>query len=159
MHVALFCDKVHSAIMHARNFGKVQKVHVFHSIQLTRFVLLGLAKCILLLLALTVLHEIGIARDFNPLILLYCCEMCERENYIVFRECIKCILHPFTEIVGSIMNLINGTHDFYEKKKYAFNVLSEYNIITCVRDIKSFCFVLYILSGDWRRYSNIECFY
>ena len=57
------------------------------------------------------------------------------------------------------MNLINETHDFYEKNKYAFNVLPEYNIITRVRDIKSFCFVLYILSWDPRRYSNIECFY
>ena len=85
--------------------------------------------------------------------------MCERENYIVFRECIKCILHHFTEMVGPTMNLINETHDFYEKNKYAFNVLPEYNIITRVRDIKSFCFVLYILSGDLRMYSNIECFY
>jgi hypothetical protein len=28
------------------------------------------------------------------------------------------------------MNLINGTHDFCERREYAFNVLPEYSIIT-----------------------------
>jgi hypothetical protein len=52
-----------------------------------------------------------------------------QENYIIFREYIKCVFPPLTEVVDPIMNLISGTHDFYERKKYAFNVLSEYNII------------------------------
>ena len=30
------------------------------------------------------------------------------------------------------MNLISGTHDFCERREYAFNVLLEYNII--IRD-------------------------
>jgi hypothetical protein len=30
------------------------------------------------------------------------------------------------------MNLINGTHNFCERKKYIFNILPEYNIITHV---------------------------
>jgi hypothetical protein len=32
--------------------------------------------------------------------------------------------------VGPIMNLISETHDFCERREYAFNVLPEYNIIT-----------------------------
>ena len=35
-----------------------------------------------------------------------------------------------TEVVGLIMNLISGTHNFRERREYAFNVLPEYNIIT-----------------------------
>jgi hypothetical protein len=30
------------------------------------------------------------------------------------------------------MNLISGIHNFCERKKYAFNILPEYSIITCV---------------------------
>ena len=30
------------------------------------------------------------------------------------------------------MNLISGTHNFCEKKEYAFNVLPEYLIITSI---------------------------
>jgi hypothetical protein len=55
---------------------------------------------------------------------------CYKENYIILREYIKCILPPFTEVVGPIMNLISGTYDFYERREYAFNVLPEYSIIT-----------------------------
>jgi hypothetical protein len=51
------------------------------------------------------------------------------ENYIILREYIKCVLPPLTEVVGPTMNLINGTHDFCERREYVFNVLPEYNII------------------------------
>ena len=37
---------------------------------------------------------------------------------------IKCVLLPLTEVVGPIMNLISGTHNFCERKEYAFNVLT-----------------------------------
>jgi hypothetical protein len=53
-----------------------------------------------------------------------------QENYIILWEYIKYILPPLTKVVGPIMNLINGTHDFCERREYAFNVLPEYNIIT-----------------------------
>ena len=53
-----------------------------------------------------------------------------KKNYIILREYIKCILLLFTEVVGSIMNLINRIHDFCERREYAFNVLSKYSIIT-----------------------------
>jgi hypothetical protein len=43
---------------------------------------------------------------------------------------IKCVLPPLTEMVGPIINLISGTHNFYERREYAFNVLPEYLIIT-----------------------------
>ncbi len=36
------------------------------------------------------------------------------------------------EVMGLIINLINGTHDFCERREYAFNVLPEYNIITSI---------------------------
>ena len=36
----------------------------------------------------------------------------------------------FIEIVGPIMNLINETHNFYERREYTFNVILKYNIIT-----------------------------
>jgi hypothetical protein len=52
------------------------------------------------------------------------------ENYIIFRKHIKCIFSPFTEVVGLTINLISETHDFCERREYAFNVFSEYNIIT-----------------------------
>jgi hypothetical protein len=54
------------------------------------------------------------------------------ENYIILREYIKCILPPLTKMVGPIMNLISGTHHFYERREYAFNVLPEYYIITLI---------------------------
>lgn len=45
--------------------------------------------------------------------------------------------------MGLIMNLINRTHDFCEIRKYAFNILSENNIITYVDlSIKSALIVL-----------------
>jgi hypothetical protein len=53
-----------------------------------------------------------------------------RKNYIIFQEYIKSVLPPLTEIVDPIMNLISRTHDFCERREYAFNVLSEYSIIT-----------------------------
>jgi hypothetical protein len=43
-----------------------------------------------------------------------------------------CILPSLIEVVGPIMDLISGTHHFYEKMEYAFNVLPEYSIITMV---------------------------
>jgi hypothetical protein len=39
---------------------------------------------------------------------------------------IKCVLPSLTEVVSPIMNLINRTHNFCERRKYVFNVLSEY---------------------------------
>jgi hypothetical protein len=53
-------------------------------------------------------------------------------SYIILREFIKCVLLPFTEVVGPIMNLISGTYYFCERREYAFNILSEYYIITYV---------------------------
>jgi hypothetical protein len=47
----------------------------------------------------------------------------------MLREYIKCVLPPLTEIMGPIMNLISGIHDFCEKRKYEFNVFPEYSII------------------------------
>ncbi len=35
----------------------------------------------------------------------------------------------FTEVMGLTMNLINGTHHFYERKEYVFNALPKYDII------------------------------
>ena len=45
-----------------------------------------------------------------------------QENYIIFREYIKYLFPPITEVVDPIMNLISGTHDFCKRKKYAFNI-------------------------------------
>jgi hypothetical protein len=56
-------------------------------------------------------------------------EKTKRENYIILREYIKCVLLPLTEVVGPTMNLISGTLHFCEKREYAFNVLPEYDII------------------------------
>ena len=53
-----------------------------------------------------------------------------RKNYIILREYIKSVLPPLTEIVDPTMNLISMIHDFCERREYAFNVLSEYSIIT-----------------------------
>ena len=36
----------------------------------------------------------------------------------------------FSKSGGPIMNLINGTYNFCERREYAFNVLPEYSIIT-----------------------------
>ena len=44
---------------------------------------------------------------------------------------IKCVLLLLTKVIGPIMNLISGIHDFCERKEYTFNILLEYNIITC----------------------------
>jgi hypothetical protein len=33
-------------------------------------------------------------------------------------------------VVGHIINLISGTHNFCERKEYAFNILPKYLIIT-----------------------------
>ena len=60
------------------------------------------------------------------------------ENYIVFREYIKCVFPLLTEVVGPIMNLINETHDLYEKRKYTSNILLKYNIII----LSKYAFVL-----------------
>ena len=43
---------------------------------------------------------------------------------------IKFVLLPLTEVVGPIMNLISGTHNFYKRREYAFNILPKYSIIT-----------------------------
>ena len=51
------------------------------------------------------------------------------ENYIILREYIKCVLPPLIDVVGLTMNLISGTYDFCERKKYAFNVIPKYSII------------------------------
>jgi hypothetical protein len=45
-----------------------------------------------------------------------------KENYIIFLEYIKCVLPPLTEVMGLTINLISGTHKFYEKG-VPFNVL------------------------------------
>ena len=45
------------------------------------------------------------------------------KNYIIFWEYIKYVISPLTEVVGPIMNLISGTHDFCERREYVFNVL------------------------------------
>ena len=38
------------------------------------------------------------------------------------------------------MNLISGTHDFYERREYAFNILPEYSIITREKPlVKGWC--------------------
>ena len=55
---------------------------------------------------------------------------CDKENYIMLWEYIKCILPPLTEVVGPTMILISETHDFCERREYTFNVLPEYSIIT-----------------------------
>ncbi len=52
------------------------------------------------------------------------------ENYIIFRKYIKYVLFPFTEVVDPTIILINGIHDFCERREYAFNVLQKYSIIT-----------------------------
>ena len=53
-----------------------------------------------------------------------------KENYIILREYIKCVLPPLTEVVGPIMILINRTYNFCENNKYIFNILLEHSIIT-----------------------------
>ena len=55
-----------------------------------------------------------------------------KKNYIIFWEYIKCVLLPLIEVMGPNINLIRETHDFCERKEYAFNVLSEYSIITSI---------------------------
>jgi hypothetical protein len=52
------------------------------------------------------------------------------ENYIIFQEYIEYVVLSFTEVVGPAIILINGTHDFCERRKNTFNALPEYNIIT-----------------------------
>ena len=51
------------------------------------------------------------------------------ENYIIFREYIKYVFPPLTEVVDPTMNLISEIHDFCEKREYVFNVFPEYSII------------------------------
>jgi hypothetical protein len=46
------------------------------------------------------------------------------------------VFSPFTEVVGSTMNLISGTQHFCERREYAFNILPEYNIIIRSFDVK-----------------------
>ena len=48
------------------------------------------------------------------------------ENYIIFREHIKYVFFPLTEMVDFTINLIN---EIYQRRKYTFNILPEYNII------------------------------
>ena len=67
---------------------------------------------------------------------------CLKENYQVLREYIKCVLPPLTEVVGPIINLINETYNFCERREYAFNVLPEYNI------------TIYIAQWERRHYSQ-----
>ena len=45
-----------------------------------------------------------------------------QENYIIFREYIKYLFPPITEVVDPIINLISETYDFCKKKKYTFNI-------------------------------------
>ena len=58
-----------------------------------------------------------------------------KENYIILQEYIKCVLLLLTEVMSPTMNLISGTHDFCEKRKYAFNILPEYSIITLLNNV------------------------
>ena len=50
-------------------------------------------------------------------------------NYTIFWDCIKCVLPPLTEVVGPANWIHDKTHHFCKRRKYAFNVLSEYLII------------------------------
>ena len=77
--------------------------------------------------------------QLHPLVIMFartrmhqgdlCPSQPNRENYIIFREYIKCVLSPLTEMMGPTINLISGIHDFCEKREYAFNVLPKYSII------------------------------
>jgi hypothetical protein len=58
-----------------------------------------------------------------------CFYMILSENYIILLEYIKRVLPPLIKVVGPTINLISGTHNFCERKEYAFNVLPEYSII------------------------------
>ncbi len=51
------------------------------------------------------------------------------ENYIILREYIKCVLLSLTKVVGPTINLISRIYYFCERRKYVFNILSEYDII------------------------------
>ena len=76
----------------------------------------------------------------------------EKENYQVFREYIKCILPPLTKMMGPIMILINGTHNFCERREYVFNVLRQYLIITPLRISFSLTFI-----SEGERTISITC--
>ena len=52
-----------------------------------------------------------------------------RKNYIILQEYIKYVFLLLTKVMNPTMNLISGTHNFYEMREYTFNVLSEYSII------------------------------
>ena len=52
------------------------------------------------------------------------------------------LLSPLTEVVGPIINLISGTHNFCKRREYAFNILLEYLIITLDQDLSS-------IKPDW----------
>ena len=63
---------------------------------------------------------------------------CNGENYVIFREYIKCILPLLTKVVDLIMNLISEIYHFCERREYTFNILPEYNIITLTMVMASF---------------------
>jgi hypothetical protein len=70
------------------------------------------------------------------------------KNYIILREYIKCVLPPLIEVVGLTMNLISRTHDFCERKEYAFNILLEYSIITLIHVRERSMHLLYFRSME-----------
>ena len=43
-------------------------------------------------------------------------------------------------MVDPIMNLISETHDFCERREYAFNIISEYKIITHLANDQNYPF-------------------
>ena len=70
---------------------------------------------------------------------------CQKKYYIILWEYIKCVLLPLTEVMGLTIILISGIHNFCERREYAFNVLSEYSIITHVRIV----ILTHTLTSNW----------